>query len=393
MGSVFQLLNPDNTIAVNRPLAHALGLSEAVVYAALLAKREWYSEHDMLADGWFYSTAADLEESTTLSKCQQSRCLKKLISAGLILCENRGIPAKRYFYIVDDIQILESIIHTSDSISQSPSAGVETEQQQVRKPDNKKSDFLTTCSEETSHKTRVNKTRENKPELINLDSARGQIGFDELSQKYGADFAELAAGVTAEGISGSFTLTTDGRTIPADKISSAFKQADFRTVCHVADYIAGKDGIRDLRAYLRKALYTAVQEMAQRPKPSGTDRTEKQLEEARRAAYAEDIMDEIRAQYADLAEKPDSKAPASPAGGKFPERNPYYREDIMDEIRAQYADLAEKPDGKAHIAGKVAESAYHNDILSGVIRPGYCRGAVPLTFTQLWNNSFLSTSL
>ena len=146
-----------------------------------------------------------------------------------------------------------------------------------------------------------------------------------------ADFAELAAGVTAEGISGSFTLTTDGRTIPADKISSAFKQADFRTVCHVADYISGKDGIRDLRAYLRKALYTAVQELAQRPKPSGTDRTEKQLEEARRNAYAEDIMDEIRAQYADLAEEP---APLP----EIPPPEYAAEDDIMDEIRRWYAE-------------------------------------------------------
>ena len=35
MKTVFELLNHDNTISVNRRLAHALGLSEAVIYGAL----------------------------------------------------------------------------------------------------------------------------------------------------------------------------------------------------------------------------------------------------------------------------------------------------------------------------------------------------------------------
>ncbi len=332
MGSVFQLLNPDNTIAVNRPLAHALGLSEAVVYAALLAKRDWYMEHDMLADGWFYSTAADLEESTALSAKSQRRCINTLIEAGLIQCRLIGIPSKRYFFVSDDISLLEKICGGQSPKEVPKGSGMDAEKDNQGTPErtNKECPKGQTRSAQTVSKTRVNKTRENKPELINQDSARGQIGFDELSRKYGADFAELAAGVTAEGISGSFTLTTDGRTIPADKISSAFKQADFRTVCHVADYISGKDGIRDLRAYLRKALYTAVQELAQRPKPSGTDCTEKQLEEARRNAYAEDIMDEIRAQYADLAGDPVPLPEIPP---------PEYaaEDDIMDEIRRWYA--------------------------------------------------------
>ena len=77
MKTVFELLNPDNTISVNRRL------SEAVIYAALLAKHAWYEQHGKLSDGWFYSTVDDMEESTSLTKCQQSRCVKRLVSAGL----------------------------------------------------------------------------------------------------------------------------------------------------------------------------------------------------------------------------------------------------------------------------------------------------------------------
>lgn len=97
MKTVFELLNHDNTISVNRRLAHALGLSEAVIYAALLAKHAWYEQHGKLSDGWFYSTVDDMEESTSLTKCQQSRCVKRLVSAGLIRCAAKGLPARRFF--------------------------------------------------------------------------------------------------------------------------------------------------------------------------------------------------------------------------------------------------------------------------------------------------------
>ncbi|MBP1564078.1 MAG: hypothetical protein J6C38_10245 [Oscillospiraceae bacterium] len=110
MNAIFQLLNPSNTVSVNRPLAHALGLNEAVVYGALISKFYYYSEREMLDDGWFYSTAPDLEESTALSEKQQKRCVDNLVKAGLIRCELRGMPAKRSFYIIDDISIIQALI-------------------------------------------------------------------------------------------------------------------------------------------------------------------------------------------------------------------------------------------------------------------------------------------
>ena len=110
MNAIFQLMNPNNTVSVNRPLAHAIGLSEAVVYGALISKYYYYSERKMLDDGWFYSTAPDLQESTALSEKQQKRCVDALVKAGLIRCELRGMPAKRSFYIIDDIAVIQALI-------------------------------------------------------------------------------------------------------------------------------------------------------------------------------------------------------------------------------------------------------------------------------------------
>lgn len=110
MNEIFQLMNPNNTVSVNRPLAHAIGLSEAVVYGALISKFYYYSERKMTDNGWFYSTAPDLQESTALSEKQQKRCVDALVKAGLIKCELRGMPAKRSFYIVDDIAVIQALI-------------------------------------------------------------------------------------------------------------------------------------------------------------------------------------------------------------------------------------------------------------------------------------------
>jgi len=115
MNALFQLLNPNNTISVNRPLAHAVGLNEAFVYGALVAKFYWYSEREMLDNGWFYSTVPDLQESTALSEKQQKRCIDNLIKAGLIRCELRGMPAKRSFFIVEDTDLIQRLLSEGEA--------------------------------------------------------------------------------------------------------------------------------------------------------------------------------------------------------------------------------------------------------------------------------------
>jgi len=111
MKAIFKLLNPDNTMSINRQLAHAIGLAEAVVYGALLSKYAYYDQHGLLTDGdWFYSTVEDLEESTALTARQQRRCIDTLIKSGLIQCKVQGMPAKRYFCINDNTELLAGIL-------------------------------------------------------------------------------------------------------------------------------------------------------------------------------------------------------------------------------------------------------------------------------------------
>lgn len=183
MKAIFELINPDNTLSVNRRLAHAVGLQEAVVYSALLAKYAWYESHDMLAEGgWFYSTAEDLEESTALTRCQQQRCIGSLTSAGLICCNVMGMPAKRYFRIVDDVSILKGLFSSVESKPEEVRReSGENEKQDPIKPESKFAENRETSFKESLNKTKDNKTKENKPEENKQDRARTQIRHAELS--------------------------------------------------------------------------------------------------------------------------------------------------------------------------------------------------------------------
>lgn len=100
ISTLLALINPANTISVNRCLAHSIGLQETVVYQALIAKYVYWNQRNMLEqDGTFFSTAVDLEKSTALTEKQQRRLLKVLAEKKLVTVTLRGCPPKRYILL------------------------------------------------------------------------------------------------------------------------------------------------------------------------------------------------------------------------------------------------------------------------------------------------------
>ncbi len=119
LSAIIELLNPDNTISAHRMLAHAIGMNETIIYSALISKQTYYARNGMLMEGgWFYSTICDLQESTTYGAKAQRTAINHLISHGLIECENKGLPAKRYFRIIDDTENLNRLIEDGVVISE-----------------------------------------------------------------------------------------------------------------------------------------------------------------------------------------------------------------------------------------------------------------------------------
>lgn len=148
--SLLDLLRADGSIVVNKALAHAIGLNEAIVYSELVSLNEYWRKHEKLTDGeWFFCTVENLEKNTTIKQKTQQRTIKNLENLGLIETRRRGLPAKRYFKITDGIYNLirqEPLHNQSGHIDQSSEVNL---------------------SNTERSKTPGNNTRTNNPNLFN----------------------------------------------------------------------------------------------------------------------------------------------------------------------------------------------------------------------------------
>ena len=98
------LLSSSAFLVVNKQLAKVIGLKETVLLADLISKEEYFIANGM-TDGWFFNTEANIEADTTLSPFQQRKCLKSLRKYGIIETKRKGIPAKQYFRINEQLVI------------------------------------------------------------------------------------------------------------------------------------------------------------------------------------------------------------------------------------------------------------------------------------------------
>lgn len=114
--ALLQLINPDNTMSVNRYLAHSIGMAETIIYAALISKYTYYRDKGKASDGWFYSTIEDLQESTTYGRKVQTTAINKLVGYGLLESKLMGMPARRYFRLISDTDKLAALIEQGQEI-------------------------------------------------------------------------------------------------------------------------------------------------------------------------------------------------------------------------------------------------------------------------------------
>jgi len=109
--SIQELISGKGFIMVNKGLAKAVGLIPATIYGELVSTYLYWKNRDQLTmkddKEWFFCTAADLEEKTTIKDDTQRKYIKQLEKEGLIETKRFGLPAKRYFHITDKyVQIL-----------------------------------------------------------------------------------------------------------------------------------------------------------------------------------------------------------------------------------------------------------------------------------------------
>ena len=95
------LLSSTAFLIVNKELAKQVGLKAAVLLADLISKEEYFISKGM-TDGWFFNTAKNIENDTSLTSHQQRKAIKNLKDLGIIETKVVGIPAKQHFKIIEN---------------------------------------------------------------------------------------------------------------------------------------------------------------------------------------------------------------------------------------------------------------------------------------------------
>lgn len=101
--SVLHLIASGNFISVNRDLIKAFGLETAILIGELASEYDYYSKRNELDDGCFYSTVKNIKENAGLSEYQQRQAFKILIEYGIVDIIKKGLPAKRYVRINEQV--------------------------------------------------------------------------------------------------------------------------------------------------------------------------------------------------------------------------------------------------------------------------------------------------
>ncbi len=118
LADFYMQLNPDNTMTFNRLLAHSVGATETIILYTLISKYYYYERNSMLdEEGWFYVTIPDLHESSSFGGKIQRNAIKHLENLGFIQTALKGVPAKRYFKINNDLNLLQEYLEKGEEIA------------------------------------------------------------------------------------------------------------------------------------------------------------------------------------------------------------------------------------------------------------------------------------
>lgn len=109
--TLFSLLRSTANILVNKNLLNGIGSENAMVYAEMLSKEDYFKERDMLTpDGFFYCISEEIEISTGFNAYKQKKIFDDLESKKLIETKLIGLPAKKYFKVCQNPSILISFL-------------------------------------------------------------------------------------------------------------------------------------------------------------------------------------------------------------------------------------------------------------------------------------------
>lgn len=119
--SVIKMLRHSNWVAVNKDLVKLVGCNSAYLLGYLADRcAHFESRNEVRPDGFFFATAADVEQDLGLTSREQDGAIKRLVLANFIETSVKGIPAKRYFRFSEAAELaLENALFGKTSFDKS----------------------------------------------------------------------------------------------------------------------------------------------------------------------------------------------------------------------------------------------------------------------------------
>lgn len=228
--SILRLIANDNFIVVNKSLIHIFGLEETLILGELVSEYEYWRSRGELEGGWFYSTVENIEKNTSLSKHKQKKALENLQQAGVICYQRKGMPAKRYIKINEDV--LEEVLLGKKVKNLTSSS---------QKVANKKSKFLTSRSEKIRHQEVKEFDRNNNKENNNKNNKKER-------KKERKNFSQQVESNKKENLDFEKNQVSDSA-VNGKKISDSKKSKTFDQL--IEEYTSNEELRKELKEHLK----------------------------------------------------------------------------------------------------------------------------------------------
>ena len=116
---ILQLLANKNFITFNKTIAKKIGIDEAILFGSLCSFSSMYEDVE------FYCEQQKLIEDTCLTEYRLRNAMKNLTNYGLILVVKKGLPAKNYYLINEDI-VLQLLCEKDSDLHRTSGAKFDT---------------------------------------------------------------------------------------------------------------------------------------------------------------------------------------------------------------------------------------------------------------------------
>lgn len=210
---------------------------------------------------------------------QQSAAIKVLIDAGLIECKRCGMPAKRYFRVLDDTELIDDLLKQGEAIMNELNPIAQKCENVTSCSDKIVQQEVTNCNikmvqnEPYTINHNINKSKVNNPNLSilggdemdridernnYLELIRENIEYDCFEEKEQEKVDELVEIMVDVVCSTKETIRVNKEDVPHEVVKSRFLKLTYEHIDYVLLALKrNTSDVKNIRAFLITTLYNA----------------------------------------------------------------------------------------------------------------------------------------